>query len=273
MGLIATEEIPMNKKLYFACSLLFVAAFSLSALSHAQSPFDGTWRTNMATAKLTPKPNVFYLSQGWYHCVTCSPVVEVRADGTDQPVTGQAYDTVSVKEVDDKTIETVTKKAGKVVAEQTRTVSKDGKTLTVKTTNHPMNSDKPITAESVAKLVGIAPAGVHATSGTWKIEKVTQSDNGLLFTLKATADELTYSDPTGEGFAAKFDGTDASVKGAYAYNTVSLKKVNASTIEETFKRDSTVVLVAKLTVSGKTLTREVTNKLTDRTNTYTATKQ
>ena len=108
----------MKKTLrYFAGALLIVAAFSAIAASHAQSPFDGTWRTSLATAKLTPKPNVFYLSQGWYHCVTCSPVVEVKADGTDQPVTGQAYDTVNVKEVDGKTIATVTKKAGKVIAE------------------------------------------------------------------------------------------------------------------------------------------------------------
>ena len=136
-----------------------------------------------------------------------------------------------------------------------------------------MNSDKPITAESIAKLVGIAPAGVHATSGTWKVEKITQSDNGLLFTLKGTADDLTYSDPAGEGFTAKFDGSDASVNGAYNYNTVSLKKAGANSIEETFKRDGTVVQVNKLTVSGKTLTRESTNKLTDRTSTFTATKQ
>src|SRR5271163_2552718 len=112
---------------HFAFALLLVAAFSVSAASHAQSPFDGTWRINLAQAKLSPKPNVFYLSQGWYHCVSCNPVVEVKADGTDQAVTGQAYDTVSVKEVDAKSISPVIKKAGKVITEQTRTVSADGK--------------------------------------------------------------------------------------------------------------------------------------------------
>src|ERR1700722_15050190 len=212
---------------YFACALLIVAAFSVSAASHAQSPFDGTWLINMAQAKLSPKPNVFYLSQGWYHCVSCNPVVEVKADGTDQPVTGQTYDTVNVKEVDTKSIATVTKKAGKGRAEQTRTVSADGKTLTVKTTSHPPNSDQAITAESTAKLVGIAPSGVHATSGSWQIQKVKESDNGLTFTLKSTVDGVTYSDPTGETYTAKLDGTDAPVTGAYGYKTVSLKKVDA----------------------------------------------
>jgi hypothetical protein len=258
---------------YSACALLVTAALCAPAAFHAQSPFDGNWRINLAQAKLSPKPNVFYISQGWYHCVTCSPVVEVKADGTDQPVTGQPYDTVSVKEVDAKTIATTTKKAGQVISEQTRTVSADGKTLTVKTTSHPMNSNQTVTTESTAKLVGMAPSGVHATSGSWQIVKVKESDNGLTETYKTSADGLTYSDPTGESFTAKFDGTDAPVNGAYGYNTVSLKKVDAHTIEETFKRDGTVVEVIKLTANGKTLTREVTNKLTDRTSTYTATKQ
>src|SRR5271163_486242 len=150
---------------HFAFALLLVAAFSVSAASHAQSPFDGTWRINLAQAKLSPKPNVFYLSQGWYHCVSCVPAVDAKADGTDQPVTGQTYDTVSVKEVDANTIATVVKKAGKVMTEQTRTVSADGKTLTVKITGHPPNNDQPVTSESIAKRVGIAPSAVHATSG------------------------------------------------------------------------------------------------------------
>jgi hypothetical protein len=264
----------MNKAhRFFASALLFTSALWAPAALRAQSPIDGTWHTNMAQAKLSTKPNVFYISQGWYHCVSCNPVVEVKADGTDQPVTGQAYDTVSVKEVDPKTIATVTKKAGKVMAEQTRTVSADGKMLTVKTTSHPMSSDQTVIAESTAKLVGVAPSGVHATSGSWQIVKVKSSDNGTTETYKTTADGLTYSDPTGETYTAKFDGTDAPVTGAYAYNTVSLKKVDAHTIEVTLKRDSTVYEVIKLTANGKTLTREVTNKLTDRTNTYTATKQ
>jgi hypothetical protein len=264
----------MKKPLqYSAYALLFTAALWACATSHAQSPIDGTWHINMAQAKLSPKPNVFYISQGWYHCVSCSPVVEVKADGTDQPVTGQAYDSLSVKEVDAKTIAITLKKAGKAMSEQTRTVSANGKTLTVKVTAHPMNGDQPVTSESTAKLIGVAPAGVHATSGSWQVLTVKESDNGITETYKTSGDGVTYSDPTGETFTAKFDGTEAPVTGAYAYNTVAVKKIDAKTIEETFKRDGTVVAVVKLTANGKTMTREVINKLTDRTSTYTATKQ
>ncbi len=264
----------MNRKLASLAGALFLTtALGMPAVSIAQSSFDGTWKTNMAQAKFSPKPNVFYLSQGWYHCVSCNPAFDAKADGTDQAVSGMSYDTISVKEVDPNTLAFVAKKAGKVDFEQTRSVSADGKVLTVKTTSHPMNSDQTVTAEARAKRVGIKPSGVHATSGEWQISKVSQSDNGLLTTYKTNGDELTMSTPTGESFTAKLDGQDYPAKGAYTYDTVSLKKINDHTIEETDKRGGKVVEVSKMTVTGKTMKIESTNKLTDRTNTLTATKQ
>lgn len=264
-----------RRERFVACALFLVAATWASAPSFAQSPFDGTWRTNLGQSKLSPKPNVFYLSQGWYHCISCNPQIDVKADGQDQAVTGQSYDTISVREVDPKSIALTTKKAGTVEFEQTRTVSKDGKTLTINVTSHPMSSGQPVTTTVTATLVGIAPAGVHATSGSWRIAKVEQSENGLTTTYKSNGDELSMSQPTGESYTAKLDGTDAPVKGAYTYNSVSLKRADPHTIEETDKRDGTVVGVAKMTVSpdGKKMTVVYTNKLTDRTSTYVATKQ
>jgi len=270
------RKIQMNKiERFVACALFLMSALWAPALSFAQSPFDGTWRTNMAQSKISPKPNVFYLSQGWYHCVSCNPQIDVKADGQDQAVTGQSYDTVGVHEVDAKSIATVTKKGGTIISEQTRTVSSDGKTLTVKTAYHPMNGGEPVITTSTATLVGVAPSGVQATSGSWRITKVQQSDNGLLTTFKTAGDELSMSEPGGESYTAKLDGNDYPVKGAYTYNTVSLKRIDAHTIEETDKRDGKVIVVATMTVApdGKKMTVVDTNKLTDRTSTYIAEKQ
>ena len=105
------------------------------------------------------------------------------------------------------------------------------------------------------------------------IVKVEVSENGLKTTYKTSGDELTMSQPTGETYTAKLDGTDAPVKGAYGYDTVSLKKVNDHTIEETQKRNGNVVMVNTMTVGGKTMKVTSDNKVTGRTNTYTATKQ
>jgi hypothetical protein len=253
---------------------LILSAFLFAGIAAvAQSPFDGTWKTNMAQTKFSPKPNVFYLSEGWYHCVSCNPAFDAKADGTDQPVTGQTYDSISVKEVDPNTIDITTKKDGKVASEQIRTVSTDGKILTVKSTFHPLNSDQAVTATATARRTGIKPSGVHATSGEWQIVKVEESENGLATTYKTTGDQLTMSEPTGETYTAKLDGTDAPIKGAYGYDTVSLKKVNDHTIEETLKRNGNVVEVNTMTVSGKTMKVTSDNKVTGRTTTYTATKQ
>jgi hypothetical protein len=138
-----------------------------------------------------------------------------------------------------------------------------------------MNSTQPVTSTVTATPVGVAPSGVHAASGSWRINKVEQSENGLTTTYMSSGDELSMTQPTGESFTAKLDGTDSPVKGAYTYNSVSLKRIDAHTIEEADKRDGTVVGVAKMTVSpdGKKMTVVYTSKLTDRTSTYIATKQ
>ena len=262
-------------KRFLVCALLTTAALYAPTLAQAQSPFDGTWRIDMSQTKFSPKPLVSYLSQGWYHCVSCTPPFDVQVDGQDHPVTGQSYDSISVTVVDPHTVTFVTRKAGKMDYEQTRTVSADGKTLTVKNTFHPINSDQPVSSEATAKLVGIAPAGVHATSGNWQIIKMTSSENDQLFTYKTSGDQITMTDPTGESYTAKFDGADYPAKGTVSYNSVSLKRINPNSFEETDKRDGTVVDVSTVTVAagGKTMTIVDTAQPSGRVSTFTAKKQ
>jgi hypothetical protein len=258
-----------------AFALFFTSVLLVPTLLMAQSPFDGTWCTNMDQAKLSPKPYVFSLDKGMYDCSSCSPKIDVKADGQDQSVTGQSYDTINVREVDPKSIAITTKKNGKLVNEQTRTVSDDGNSLTLKSTTHPQNGDQIVTAEVTFTRVGKAPAGANGTSGSWRVNKVNESQNGLTTTYKSNGDELSMSTPTGQSYTAKLDGKDYPVKGAYFYNSVSLKRIDDRTIEETDKRDSKVVEVAKMTVSpdGKKMTVVATDKLTGRTSTFVAEKQ
>ncbi len=262
-------------KQYVYCALLALVALCAATVAKAQSPFDGTWKTDLSQTKFSPKPLAFYISQGWYHCVTCNPTFDVAADGQDHAVTGQSYDTISVTIVDPHTIAIVTKKGGQADYEQTRTVSADGKTLTVKSTGHPANGGAPTDFETIAKRSGMAPAGVHATSGQWIIQKQTGSDNGLLTTYKMNGDQFTMTSPTGETYTAKFDGADYPATGSHFYNAVSLKKINANTIEETDKRDGKVVDVSTMTVSanGKMMTVVDNDKVTGRTSTFVAKKQ
>jgi hypothetical protein len=127
--------------------------------------------------------------------------------------------------------------------------------------------------EAVAKRNGMAPAGAHATSGQWVVQKETGSDNGLLTTYKMNGDQFTMTSPTGETYTAKFDGADYPATGAHSYDAVSLKKINANTIEETDKRDGKIVDVSTMTVNGKMMTVVDNDKVTGRTSTYVAKKQ
>ncbi|MBV9302156.1 MAG: hypothetical protein JOY62_08460 [Acidobacteriaceae bacterium] len=267
----------MNKIGRFAAYALFLMPVLWSpASSLAQSPFDGTWRTDMDQYKPPAKPSVFSLNNGMYSCSSCSPKIEVKADGQDQPVTGQSYDTISVREVDPKSIALTTKKGGKTISDQTRTVSDDGNTLTLKNTLHPENSDQEVTVEVTYTRVGGKPArGANGISGSWRVNKVKESENGRTTTYTSNGDELSMSTATGESYTAKLDGNDYPVKGNYSFNSVSLKRINECTIEETDKRDGKVIGVAKMIVApdGKKMTTIYTNKLTGTTSTYVAEKQ
>ncbi len=186
---------------------------------------------------------------------------------------GEPYDTIAVTIVDDQTITTKTKRGDKVIGEQTRKVSDDGKILTVESTQHPMNSDKPVTFETKARRDGMLHPGAHPTSGRWVILNQKGSDNGLLTTYKVNGDSMTMTDPTGANYTAKFDGADYPVKGAYGWDAVSLKRIDDHTIEETDKRDTIVIAVYRMSVAGKTMTVVEHDKLAGRDSTYVATKQ
>src|ERR1017187_2620397 len=125
------------------------------------------------------------------------------------------------------------------------------------------------------KRVGSAPAGMHAVSGSWVMDKAAKiSDNGLTITYQQSADGLKVSAPTGEHCDAKIDGKDYPYEGSPEFDKVSLKRIGESGIEETVKRNGKVWSSAQMTVSadGKTITI-VAHEHDGRVNTVTATKQ
>jgi len=255
--------------------LLCVVLWLLPVMLFAQSPFEGTWKTNMAESKLSQKPYIFSVNNGMYDCESCVPKINVKADGQDQPVTGQPYDTLAVQVVDANTIHATGKKAGKPTFEQTRTVSSDGKTLTVSTTGYPADGSQPVKSEAKYTLVSKGPAGSSAMSGSWRIQNVSEDAAGLTTTWKGAGDGLSMSTPTGENWDAKFDGKEYPVKGIYANETVSLKKLGDRAIEVTVKRDGKLYSIDKITVSpdGKKMTNVADNKWTGRVSTFVDEKQ
>jgi hypothetical protein len=96
-----------------------------------------------------------------------------------------------------------------------------------------------------------------------------------MFTYKITGDSLSMSNPTGQSYTAKLDGTEAPYKGDPGTTSVSVKKLDKNKIEETDKREGKVISVAWMTVSadGKTMSIKVEDKLHGTTSEFAATKQ
>ncbi len=256
--------------------LLAVVLWLLPAMLFAQSPFDGTWKTNMAESKLSQKPVVFSVNNGMYDCDSCATKIKnLKADGQDQPVAGQPYDTLAVQVVDANTLHFTAKKAGKPTFDAVRTASADGKTLTVSSTNYPADGSASYKAESKWTRVSKGPAGSNATSGGWRVQNVNEDASGLTTTWKGGGDSLSMSTPTGESWEAKLDGKEYPVKGIYANETVSVKPKGDRSVEVTYKRDGKLWSVEKITVSpdGKTMTTVVDNKQTGRVSTLIDEKQ
>jgi hypothetical protein len=258
-------------------SLALLAVFLMPTLATAQSVFDGTWKMDMKTAKFPDKPAVFLLKDGMYQCKTCAPPVEVKADGQDQKVSENPYwDTMSIKVVDDQTIEETDKKNGKTVFTEKTWVSADGNTMMFEFTDVSATNSDPVTGKGQATRVAKGPAGAHAISGSWRTAKMDNlSDTATMITYKVSGDSLEMTIPTGENYIAKLDGTDAPFHGDPGTTSVSVRKKGPNTLEETDKRDGKVIAVSRMTVAanGKTMKIAYEDKLHGTHTELEATKQ
>jgi hypothetical protein len=257
--------------------LLLVLVLLVSALMWAQSPFDGTWVTKLDTAQLPQKPEVYAVQKGMYSCSTCVPAIDVKADGSDQSVSGSHYfDTISIHIVNASSLEITSKKGSKSVYKETDTVSPDGNTLTEKFSDQTSGNPEPVTGEEVYRRVSNGPAGSHAVSGSWRAEKFTNlSSNGLSLTYQGTADGLKMSNLTGQSYDAKFDGKEYPMQGDPGHTMVTLKRIDANTVEETDKRDGKVVGIfhVKVAKDGKSIDAVFEDKERDTKTSFTMHKQ
>jgi hypothetical protein len=222
------------------------------SVSRSQSPFDGTWViTTSKNENLTKqKPTKFLLSDGVFR----SGDRALKADGKDYKVPATGYwDTVSVRIVDDHTVEVTSKKAGKPMFTETDTVSGDRNTLTqvVKDTTEA----EAVTFENLYRRIAPAPPSAHVLSGTWQVFKQSRSENSTIITYKCTSQGFSAATPLGERLDAKFDGKFYLMEDDPAQTMVSVKLIDPYTIEQTNERDGKIVFVVRLEVTpdGKTI--------------------
>jgi len=136
---------------FFRAAVLVVVAgvSAIQLIAQTTDPVLGTWELNVTKSTFNPGPapkseTRTYVVSGQEIKGTAKGVdsqgkaVAIEwtlvDDGKDRPVTGNPdMDMLSIKRIDSHTVESTHKRAGKVVATAKRTVSKDGKTLTIST--------------------------------------------------------------------------------------------------------------------------------------------
>jgi hypothetical protein len=234
-----------------AMKALFILLLLWPTVLVAQSPFDGTWVAKLDSVQFPKRPERYSLQNGTYECSTCIPRIKVKADGKNYPVAGSPYfSTIAVQIISDHSIQITEKQADRTVYSETDTVSSEGKDLVQRITDSAAANGEPVTTVETYKRVSQGPAGSGPISGSWQAEKVeASSDNGVSVTYHSIPDGLQASNPSGEGYSAKFDGRDYPIQGEPAHNTVSLKRINPNTIVETDKQDGAVHYKLRMAVS------------------------
>jgi len=271
----------------FTAALAATSLLTLSACSQQeqQTPaedtqaaaaegIEGNWKSDLASTQIEDEPNVYLVKEGQYVCSTCNPPLTATADGKFHPVADRPYyDSLAVTIVNDRTIKFERKKGDRDVGGSTWTLSADGKTLNTDFIDK--TAATPVTGKGSSTRVGPAPAGAHATSGTWKANPASSvSDEGLTFSYDLEGDTVRNRSGDGTSYEAKIGGPDVPIQGDASGLVVAVTRPSDNTFVETYKRGGKVVGVATLTIGadGK-LSGVYENKMQGSTTRYTATKQ
>jgi hypothetical protein len=242
----------MDKMRLAPCLLL------LPALAFAGSAFDGTWKMLPESLRVSGKARAELIAAGAYSCATCNPSIErLKADGTDQPVSGHDdYDSLAVKVRDRRSVEMLYKLHGRLVRRDTRTLAPDGRTLQGSFTDY--SGTLPAGASYTEKRVAAAPPGAHALSGSW-LQTSLSDPSGAFGSVSYRMTEDTFGmQANGQGYEAKFDGREYPVTGEPGPTVVTVRRIDANTVHETRRRAGQVTEERLLTVSGDGKTLSIT---------------
>jgi hypothetical protein len=130
-----------------------------------------------------------------------------------------------------------------------------------------------VTDELMARRVADAPAGSHPLSGSWQEQQHVGGDlRPVQYRMTAGGFHMRWN---GQSYDAKFDGKEYPVAGDPARTTVSLKKIDDATVEETDHRQGKVVDKIRLALANDGNTIAVIDKdiAHGQTQTYTLEKQ
>jgi hypothetical protein len=209
-----------------------------TAAAGSVEALNGTWKVDLASLKFEQKPNEYLLKDGSYSCPTCLPPLTVAADGQFHPVADRPYyDSMSIKTVDDRTVEFHRKKGDKEVSSTVLTVSEDGNTMTAKFVDATTPNSPPIEGTSSSKRTGPAPEGAHAISGQWMPDRFAEySEQALDISYQISGNKVTQTSQ-GQSWTAEIGGPAVAIQNDPGGTMVAVTAEGASGLRETYTRD------------------------------------
>ena len=135
----------------------------------------------------------------------CSKPLEVPADGAERAVKEQPlFDAMSVRVIDERTVDMVQKKSDKVVWKGEYRVSKDKRTMTLDFEDD--RAQNAVSGQLEYSREGNALAGPHALSGSWRPGKLSRlSGAGLSMTIEPHDNGLQIGWSDGRRVSTKLD--------------------------------------------------------------------
>jgi hypothetical protein len=238
---------------------VFSALLLIPAIALAGSAFNGTWSARLDSLKVSGKPDVYELAGGNYVCSSCTPPLNVPADGAWHKVSGHDYyDEIMVKVLSPRSVEITQRLGGKTAGTNTMEVSADGNTLNGKFIGY--QGEQPVKGSYTEKRVAAGTAGAHALSGSWLQDQMSEGNDALRTVSYAmTPDEFTMHS-NGQSYAAKFDGKQYPVAGDTGHTMVTLKKLDDHTVMETDYRQGKVMDEIRLAAAPDGKTLDLTDK-------------
>jgi hypothetical protein len=241
-----------------AMRIVTVALLLVPGMALAASAFDGTWKLRPDSTKRTGNADQFQVLDGTYTCSSCVPEIKVRADGSDQKVEGHDYyDTVAVTVVSPSSIHIIETKDGKRALAVIYEVSTNGNTLTAKFEDYTGTQVATGTFTETRRAPG--PPGSHRASGSWQPEQLHEAnDPARTYAYQMTEDQFSMH-WNGQSYNAKFDGKPYPVRGDPGKTMVTVKRLDARTVEETDHRQGKVTDEIRLAAASNGKTIEVTD--------------
>lgn len=252
---------------------LLLAACSPTATAPTM---DGTYKLDMASAKLSTKPDTFTVKDGQYDCTSCTPPYKIAADGQPHPVADRDYwDAASVKVVDASTLEMSRYRKGAAIGTVKVTVSADGQMLTWASTSSDNAENKPVSNTSKSKRSGPAPAGAHAASGSWLpvTEGAQLADESTTAKITWKGDTISQHFPTGESYEAKLGGPQVPLVGDKAGATIAVTAEGTGFKETDYVGGKAIAEYVYTPVDASTVTMKMHNLKSGVTEEYTLKKQ